>query len=190
MVRAILSGAKTQTRRVVTPQPIAQDGWFGGGYWQRRAPTLRKPHGEQWSIGAMPEACPYGPVGGRLWVRETHALHPIHGVLGGYVYRADGITNGSHMRWTPAIHMPRAASRITLEITGVRVERLQSISEADAIAEGVQWSDGLKGFHVEDGTHFHAADPRQSYLSLFEAINGPGSVEANAWLWSVEFRRC
>ena len=88
----------------------------------------------------------------------------------------------------PGIFMPRWASRITLEVTGVRVELLQDISEADALAEGiVQLRDG--GFGLPDGSHYHAADPRQSYLGLWEAINGEGSVTANPWVWVVEFKR-
>jgi len=91
------------------------------------------------------------------------------------------------MRWKPSIHMPRWASRILLEITDVRVERLQDVSEADALAEGIvrQRDDG---FGLADTTHYHSADPRMSYWSLWEAINGPGSVEANPWVWAVSFR--
>ena len=87
----------------------------------------------------------------------------------------------------PSIHMPRWASRITLEITGVRVERLQDISCHDALAEGIPRT--RDGFGMPDGSHFHCDDPRQSYYSLWEAINGPGSVAANPWVWVVEFQR-
>ena len=82
--------------------------------------------------------------------------------------------------------MPRWASRITLEITAVRVERLQDISREDAMAEGIVIQpDG--GYGLADTTHYHATDPRHSYWSLWEAINGPGSVEANPWVWAVTF---
>lgn len=85
--------------------------------------------------------------------------------------------------------MPRWASRITLEITGVRVERLQEISEADALAEGIEYSERFNGYCIGMAEHFNSHDPRQSYFSLWEAINGPGSVEVNPWVWVVEFKR-
>lgn len=87
----------------------------------------------------------------------------------------------------PAIFMPRAVSRITLEITEVRVERLQDISEADARAEGIVEQRG-GGWGLPAGEHFHLCDPRISYWSLWEAINGRGSVEASPWTWAVTFR--
>lgn len=91
-------------------------------------------------------------------------------------------------KWRPSIHMPRWASRILLEITEVRVQRLRSITEADALAEGiVRLPDG--GFGLPKGEHYHAADPRISYLSLWESINGPGSVEADPWVFAISFRR-
>jgi hypothetical protein len=175
MVRAILAGTKTQTRRVVKGWPLE---------------LLSTPANFTPEYVAHPEnkACPYGRPGDRLWVRETHMD------LGAcYIYRADPGAEKERalvapgQRWKPAIHMPRAASRITLEVTGVRVERLQAISEADALAEGIVETCG--GYGLPAGEHYHAADPRQSYFSLWEAINGPGSVEANPWLWCVEFRR-
>ena len=138
-------------------------------------------------------ACPYGAPGDRLWVRETWRItgaSPEDALdmfdRGDVQYRADD--DQSYIdKYRPSIHMPRRFSRITLEVTGVRVERLQDISEADAMAEGIVEAYG--GFALPAGEHFHASDPRQSYFSLFEAINGPGSVEANPWLWCVSFRR-
>ena len=85
--------------------------------------------------------------------------------------------------------MPRWASRILLEVTGVRVERLQAISDADALAEGIVYSERFNGYCIGEAEHFHSHDPRQSYFSLWEAINGPGSVEADPWVWCVSFRR-
>lgn len=196
MVRALLNGSKTQTRRVVKPKhlPFVENltANFLDGKWGERP-------------------MPYGEPGDRLWVREKwqawdctsvmdkewepwdrerrsglsiNEYHAEHGNPDGIEYAA---TSESLGPWTPSIHMPRWASRITLEITGVRVERLQDISEADALAEGIVQL--AEGFGLQDGSHFHAADPRQSYLSLWEAINGPGSVEANPWAWVVSFKR-
>lgn len=225
MVRAILAGTKTQTRRVVKGAP---DDWAPlqpQAFWPtvvRRG--MEEPGAESYGAGNEDGdcwvTCPYGQPGDRLWVRETFYAwgrwetrysakkgrdewHFVDMTLESgkaYEYPASGgqpqpmggkrHRGGTTPTWwkRPAIHMPRAASRITLEITGVRVERLQDISEADALAEGiVQLKDG--GYGLPAGEHYHAADPRQSYLSLWEAINGPGSVEANPWVWCVEFAR-
>lgn len=174
MVHALLAGKKTQTRRIVKIQP---------------------PAGVR--VGYVPSetVSPYGRPGDRLWVRETFAKIPgqtlpwIETDYKATYQHGDrlGDTLGIKKRWTPSIHMPRAASRIDLKVTDVRVERLQDISEADALAEGIV--PRLDGFGLPDGSHFHATDPRQSYFSLWEAINGPGSVEANPWVWAVSFER-
>ena len=102
------------------------------------------------------------------------------------VYRAGWDRSNGGFRWRPSIHMPRWASRITLEIVSVRAERLQDISEADALAEGVE---------IDESGHATRADgiavggARTAYAELWESINGPGSWAANPWVWVVEFRR-
>jgi hypothetical protein len=166
MVRALLGGSKTQTRRVVKPQPDR-------GEWPW--PDMSDAERSAWTT-----SCPYGQPGDRLWVRETHMD------LGAcYLYRADAAAEqeraivAPRQPWRPAIHMPRAASRITLEITGVRVERLQDISEADAVAEGVRNS-----LHMPGGRFAN-----ENFAHLWWAINGDGSWEANPWVWVVEFKR-
>lgn len=158
MVRAILDGRKTQTRRVVKLR--------NGQYM----PPSEKADINGWR--QMLRNCPYGQPGDRLWVRETHfdAKRLNEGRI---LYRADG--DVSRFGWTPSIHMPRSASRITLEVTGVRVERLQDISEADAVAEGVVWEQGQTAINV--------------FETLWESINGAGSWDANPWVWVVEFKR-
>lgn len=192
MVRAVLAGTKTQTRRIwKMPRSCS---WYAalGGEQEGHIQDDEGP----WCGSVDEVRCPYGRPGERLWVRETwNRFEPWQG----FSYAADhegfGIgpdDDPDHVpehavRWKPSIHMPRAASRILLEVTEVRVERLQDISEADALAEGIQQLQD--GFGLADGSHFHAADPRQSYFSLWEAINGPGSVEANPWVWAVSFRR-
>lgn len=187
MVRALLAGTKTQTRRLVKPQPSILAGDLL--CWKDDALTDDQ----------MAERSPYGKPGDRLWVRETFAK--IAGQTQAWIetdYRATythgdrlGDSLGIKKRWTPAIHMPRAASRITLEVTGVRVERLQAISEADAIAEGcTQNHNGyfLGGPHEVSGLK-QMATARQAYCDLWEHINGPGSWSANPWVWVVEFKR-
>lgn len=123
--------------------------------------------------------CPYGAPGDRLWVRETWAPLTV-----GYAYRADGVWNGPPVgRWHPSIHMPRVACRTVLEVVDVRAERLQQISEADAIAEG--WPTP-----PADGTPHPT--PRAWYSALWDNINGerPGCAwKDDPWVWVVVFRR-
>lgn len=197
MVRALLAGTKTQTRRALKPQPDAVHGgepyWFVGGYraWQHRSTDdlLRQ--------GGNPLPCPYGQAGAGLWVRETWAYH-LHAAAsasddaGPFVYAADGTTQYRLCdRWRPSIHMPRSASRISLAVTAVRVERLQDISEADAIAEGVtpQWEPGMSGRLIEALGGFSHRPAASAYATLWEEINGAGSWDANPWVWVVEFKR-
>ena len=131
---------------------------------------------------------PYGKPGDRLWVRETwhDASSSLHSCA---LYRADGID--LHWdKWTPSIHMPRWASRITLEITSVRVERLQDISEADALAEGIPSIDtpGAWTLPIPANPNLPAIY-LGAFCKLWESINGPGSWAANPWVWAIEFRR-
>jgi hypothetical protein len=191
MVRALLDGTKTQTRRAVAN--VDPDGTV----WKSRS----RMYGVRPHTSAPPdilEWCPYGQPGDQLWVREAFMHEPADYCWEASVsvpcrpavttYRADFPNSQPGEGWKPSIHMPRALSRITLGITSVRVERLQDISEADALAEGiVRQADG--GYGLADTTHYHFTDPRQSYLSLWESINGAGSVEENPWVWGVELRR-
>lgn len=190
MVRALLAGTKTQTRRVVKPQPAPDQqprtviGSSGFVYVMDNAPLLSYPE-----VRRVRWDCPYGQPGDRLWVRETwhDASSALHSCA---LYRADGgeIYGG---KWAPSIHMPRWASRITLEITGVRVERLQDISEADARSEGcTQNHNGyFWGGPHQTGGMKQMATALQAYQDLWESINGPGSWDANPWVWVLEFRR-
>lgn len=210
MVRALLDDSKTQTRRVMKTQLVygLVANLFNSWYLPRgdSGGTLY-PNGKEKILAT----CPYGQPGERIWVRETFVqgwdYDPVTDRIQQFDvdgkqlpmktwYRADGADIGwcdadgwqANTPWKPSIHMPRSASRINLEITQVRIERLQSISESDAMAEGiVRQPDG--GYGLADTTHYHATDPRQSYFSLWEAINGDGSVEANPWVWCVTFRR-
>jgi hypothetical protein len=180
MVRAILAGTKTQTRRVVK----------NTGMYAIDAPI----HGEETAkreLLALATRCPYGQPGGRLWVRETWAQPDRRSAgFSPWVYAANYQERPSH-RWRPSIHMPRCASRILLDVTAVRVERLQDISEADALAEGVtpKWEPGCSGRLMEALGGFSFRPAASAYADLWESINGPGSWDANPWVWMVEFRR-
>lgn len=221
MVRAILDGRKTTTRRVMKPQPdTTHNGepyWYVGGL---RVGHITNPKSER--LGNNPLNCPYGKPGDRLWVRETwvELMHtspstdrPLtitegeklieHATMnpdGGWyydgkviAYRAnsniefcdgdgfsDDMANREDMpRWRPSIHMPRWASRITLEVTDVRVERVQDISEEDAIAEGF----ALAGCGGEG--------PVRTFSRMWDQINARRgySWESNPFVWCVTFRR-
>ena len=172
MVRAILDGRKTQTRRIA--KPIKHPDW-GNEYSPGALIT------EKESNYVIERACPYGSKGERLWVRETFSHHPQFADI---AYRADGEefedSDGFlwEPKWKPSIHMPRSASRILLEITGVRVERLQDISEEDAKSEGAQ------------AINFGYGDCYAlGFKQLWESINGPGSWDLNPWVWVIDFKR-
>lgn len=210
MVRAILEGRKNQTRRVIKPQPE----------WLPEVEQVRATSGFFWPIGSMGQQCglpliksPYGQPGDRLWVRETfycdHYLFPKwkenfskHGDMRELLfYRAtDCAPNGEcytgfsgetmDCPWSPSIHMPRWASRITLEIIGVRVERLKDISEDDARAEGIKDAGCTEcGNHEPCGCANPSPDARDAFCYLWNNINGADSWAANPWVWVIEFKR-
>lgn len=199
MVRALLDDRKTQTRRVVKAE-IPDDAdevffWSGEAYRQAGLKKVaktglwaRRNAGPKTWLGFI-GPCPYGVPGDRLWVREAWSESDCPG---GAMYRADcdprQDTRG--FGWRPSIHMPRWASRILLEITDVRVERLNNISEADARAEGLQFQEGwMPQYRGADDLPWRPEFPRDAYLDLWESINGPGSWAANPWVWVVEFKR-
>lgn len=192
MVRATLRDVdpKGQTRRVLKgkPPPGAQRVIrpFRDERLQWAATDPHDMEQGQIVLGEAPR-CPYGMPGDRLWVREAwrtdRVLDKIKPSLLGagapIFYEADAPHQPSAGRLRPGMFMPRWASRITLEVTGVRVERLQDISEEDAIAEGIA---------PEQSRRFEGG-ARGCYRDLWESINGPGSWAANPWVWVVEFRR-
>ena len=180
MIRAILANTKTQMRRIFKPDRMT---WDANG----RYTTYAMRGGELSTTGSGPfkpsswlHYCPYGQPGDRLWVRESFARVPTACESEDIVFAADyqdGSDRAAGVRYTPSIHMPRAVSRITLEITGVRVERLQDISRGDAMAEGCPFPNMAQG-----------PDPRDWYAELWGAINGPDSWAENPWAWVVEFK--
>ncbi|MBO15572.1 MULTISPECIES: hypothetical protein [unclassified Herbaspirillum] len=199
MVRAILAGQKTQTRRVVKPQPDRERNlvWARGasGQWGPFTMYYNQHDRTGWGPLEIPMHCPYGQPGDRLWVKETHLAwwkidpdKPEGPRIFSHVaaFAADGYELEHGERWIPSIHMPRAASRILLEITGVRVERLQDISQADAYAEGAMSWAQEQDTPIKD---LNGGDDRMAFMALWESIGGAGSWEANPWVWVVEFRR-
>lgn len=207
MVRAILDGRKTQTRRIMAPQP-ADDiercifpnpeaiGWKS---------SLRHKHGS-----TTAHFCHYGKPGDRIWVRETFQ-GPLfdYDLMDGYckdptpfekpefcVYKADGVPapefydadDELHCCWRPSIHMPRWASRILLEITDVRVERLNSISQEDAQAEGLELT-GWRPTYSDPDSGGEVMTPYDNFAELWSSIYGDESWQANPWVWVIEFKR-
>lgn len=193
MVRAILDGRKTQTRRIVKQQPPAD---FRRHCWMS-APVYG------WTNEPVPAGtwhtarCPYGFDGDRLWVRETWrtvgdaplSICTEPGDIG-YAATADEATLTT-MRWRPSIHMPRWVSRIALEVTGVRVERLQEITSKDAQAEGVPFTVAEHTFRkcFRDPEE-RASERLKRFAELWEAINGDRAPwESNPWVWVVSFKQ-
>jgi hypothetical protein len=208
MVRALLDDSKTQTRRVlkqaigpslsvgIEDEPgVAELSWlWGDGPGHDVHETIKKVR------------CPYGVPGDRLWVRENGWERPERtpkmmregaDTWAPYYFDADGLSaadSADFKEWgfkrRPSIHMPRAFSRIDLEVTGVRVERLQDISRDDAQAEGCDHDDACDHVRLscaEIGCL--GPDYRVGYRNLWEQINGAGSWAANPYVWVVEFRR-
>ncbi|EHE2096030.1 morphogenetic protein [Salmonella enterica subsp. enterica serovar Gatuni] len=220
MVRALLSGRKTQTRRIIKPQPEATlSGSLSGKWLSRPLNGLLLPKIEDIAIH-----CPFGVVGDRIWVRETFQ-GPLfdYDLMDSYckdptpfekpefcVYKADGVPapefydadDELHCCWRPSIHMPRWASRILLEITDVRVERLNAISPEDAESEGLERTN-FTGFGDEPGLPSYPEPdvyfdplkkqwkeyPPEAFAGLWESIYGADSWQANPWVWVIEFKR-
>lgn len=209
MVRALLAGTKTQARRIMKPQPPEDCGALQvEPIW----PTVVDRHGDEQpgdetfgvttSDGEWCLPCRYGQPGDLLWVRETFMHEPasyewsasvsIPAVPAFTAYKAD-FPDAAHQEgsppWKPSIHMPRNLSRLTLEITDVRVERLQDISEADALAEGVKAGDAAVVFRDGKMIRELCNTARGAYCCLWESINGPGSWDANPLVWALTFKR-
>ncbi|HHN8388123.1 hypothetical protein ABMZ76_00100 [Morganella morganii] len=214
MVRAILEGQKTQTRQIVKAVPTTHDfhGWV-------MSSTCTKDEGKAcWAIGNSPLLkdpirlnCPLGKIGGRLWVRETwqgplvdyenaNRLYkdpePFQ-TIKNCVYKADAgaypeyfdADDNLRYGWKSSAQMPRWASRILLEITGVRVERVQDISEEDAVAEGVAPLYGGYWKHYQPDWTQHQLSARGSFITLWNSINGVDAWYKNPWVWVIEFRQ-
>ncbi len=199
-VKAIMDGRKSMTRRVVRPQPYCpraqieatDDGWLV-------IPSYANNSDGDAVTNKRFRRCPYRP-GDLLYVRETWA-HAGPDAAHPYIYRAEWVGDaqdhyandcyGDCPKWKPSIHMPRIASRLTLRISNVRVERLQSISEEDAIAEGVEFRDGywLGGIHPIKGTLKCWPTVTMAFAALIDSINGSRGFwwKDNYWVWIPEW---
>lgn len=212
MVQAILAGRKTQTRRVMKPQPEETPSDYPKrGHWWPSKNHQHMLHIEnemqQWE-GLAGGASPFGDIGDRLWVRETWCMsvnedgHPIN--AGGQLcskdhaelfYRATP-SESLEAKWVPSIHMPRWACRIILEITSVRVERLHNISDADAMAEGImRWTgndEDRYGINAEycgfgtAGSWKFCETPIKAFQQLWYSTGGQWN--ANPWVWVIEYK--
>ncbi|QLI80828.1 hypothetical protein HZU75_04380 [Chitinibacter fontanus] len=222
MVRAVLNGSKTQTRRAMKPQPTeCPPDYPRPGHWWPSNKFQTMLHVEDelqnkaggWN-GLAGDACPLGDTGDRLWVRETwgvisHAFgddgemidwtpdrpalkinqlkfgrgyytgHVIYAADGGMEWAGDDDGDGEpRSAWKPSIHMPREASRITLEITNVRVERLHAISRGDCMQEGCPFP------NIANET-----DPRQWFADLWKSTYSQDNWDSDPWVWVIEFKR-
>lgn len=183
--QAILDGSKTQTRRIVKPEPVRVS---GGVPYRNPAASL---HG---APGSAIYRCPYGQRGDRLWVREGLERTSVGNRI---QYRSDRAPLYDRREWTwqrnylSPLHMPKWAARLWLEITDVRVERLQDCSEDDAKAEGAKFHDGGSVGHSgwrHDLKDVHS-NARSSYARLWESINGAGSWDTNPFVWAITFKK-
>ncbi|WP_239006795.1 hypothetical protein [Enterobacter hormaechei] len=224
MVRAILEGRKTQTRRIMKVQPVLNGSFYEvyGAGWVRSMKSVPAIPGH-----SLASNCPFGLVGDRIWVRETwgvvsHELdedgriqpwspdrpatainempfgngfysgHAIYAADGDFTWGDDDGYEDGRSCWKPSIHMPRAACRILLEITGVRIERLNGISEADAEAEGIDMDALADSQDCYDCIADHNMTGRPTatgaFKYLWESIYGEESWKANPWVWVIEFK--
>lgn len=194
MIKAILDGRKIQTRRVVKPQPEYRENesvpgnfgtFFHGWNLDHNAVT----------VDDIVKYCPYGQVGDRLWMRETHRYSIRGKGEDDYVdiieYKngkdkdilEKGLVSNMNGLWRPSIHMPRWASRINLEITNIRIERVQDITEDDAIAEGIY-------IDPEESRNFNFFTAQEIFKDLWDSINEKRGYgwDTNPWVWVVEFK--
>lgn len=190
MVKAILSGRKTQTRRVVKPQPDDDGLWNDTDFPRSLQSNLKGWNGTVDETGESKEwKCPYGQVGDLLWVRETYAI--AGNTTKWYIYKADLDYGHLEEKWKPSIFMPRKACRIELRIKSIRAERLNDITEADANREGVA-SDMSLPFNQYlnyRNSIYQLETAQHSFCSLWIEINGEKSWMANPFVWVIQFER-
>lgn len=215
MVRAILDGRKTQTRRIVKPQPAGGCRYEINGNHDKACHISRAdgrysfvPVHAKTASHLLP--CPHGKPGERLWVRETWRVGGLVFIdwptpkltrrwereggcdaeLSDSIRFAADEYPGEHAgQYRPSIHMPRWACRIVLEITDVRVERVQDISDGDALCEGIPVEPVRPGVDVCIDGEWWPGQPVKHFRSLWQSINGSDSWDANPWVWALTFKR-
>lgn len=192
MVQAILEGRKTQTRRIVKQHIQREDIGSGAScfsvYDSYGAQYYNEQETEPYTLADFQKWKP----GDLLWVRETWTTEGH--TTKHYAYRADHDSISNVGRWKPSIHMPKTAARIWLQVESVGVERLQDISEEDAISEGINWIDvepevGMRAYRDYVNCENDFLTPIQSYATLWQSINGPESWEQNPFVWVIKFKR-
>ncbi|MDE9483556.1 hypothetical protein [Xenorhabdus bovienii] len=211
MVRAILDGKKTQTRRIFK-QAVGSSLSVDYEYpWATLSWLYGDGPGHEVYERTLKMQCPYGKIGDQLWVREAfsdlarmrerfasaigRSVETITTSFEGDIaYRASLGSRADYLKWTPSIHMPRWASRITLEVTDIRVERLQDIKEEDALAEGIKtgrfgnksnWRDGF----YAPGDNQPCFSTKEAFKYLWQSIYSEENWNNNPWVWVIEFRR-
>ena len=197
------------TRRPIKPQPFFDK---DSGYWYHKPDkpgAIMSNHPPDSWLG-FANSSKFGMPGDRLWARETFAMFAANHIINGqrFAYKASMTPDSEEIRqeyircgfpyqWHPSIHMPRTAARIILEITDVKVERLQSISGTDAVREGIERikynGEGIKynGYkcYTDPSSPFPMVDPVASFGSLWQSIYGPDSWQSNPWVWAISFKR-
>lgn len=202
MVRALLDGSKTQTRRIMKNQPAELP--------SSPVSITRIDTGFQWYANdgvSSVFTCPFGQPGDRIWVREAFRVMGCATDVARLVYKASernsftestrtvpvaSCTKQPSQKWTPSIHMPRWASRLTLEITNVGVQRLQSISQNDAAREGLVRLPASGRYCINQGDQYFGGashDAREVFSWLWSSIYGDDSWQANPWVWVIEFKQ-
>lgn len=186
MVRALLDGRKTQTRRIVKPQPEYRENESVPGHYGTFFHGWNLDHSAV-TIEDIIKYCPYGQIGDRLWVRETWQSNEEKTK---FIYKADYAGNGGFvcgedilLGWRPSIFMPKKACRLFLEIVDIRVERVMDITEEDSLAEGVQPGKSMSMGHIHTG--------KEHFWGLWDSINKKRGFgwNINPWVWVVEFKR-
>jgi len=199
MVQAILEGRKTMTRRILKVQPKDNQDWKLSTMMSSSSREDKKHEGKlhwvvynnKFSIKEYDERyflCPFGKVGDQLWVRECFQYKLNDKTM--VAYRADVHESAATViSWKPSIFMPKAAARIWLEITNIKVERLNEITEEDALCEGVEFDDENKFWFDYSNPLSECYNPIQSFETLWMKINGEDAWDLNPWVWVIEFKR-